>query len=393
MALVIDNRATVKNEPGVHLLIVGVSQYVNLPDHDDIAREETWFLNKLTSPALSAFKIYQFLTANNALALPLKTARLLLSPSQLEVNNAPALATAGAGRANRAAFEADALDWREDAKTNPKDMTIFYFSGHGMQRGPDDGVLMLEDFLAPGGKLNKCFEVSDIKAGMAPSETFPDIALTQFYFVDACMAREAVQTKFVSLTVPEVFSAELNVVDKRWAPIIFSAVDGAVSLGLNGKPSHFSEALTLALERGAEEAVELDGNTVWPITPLTIKTAVDLYYRKHQLGDVKLGGIVGEPVIRYLPGPPDVDISVIVTPDALGTPPPCSVSLFDDNGVAVPACSPTLKTQFETTVKAGIYRISVDSAQLKASPYRSPSKFLTQKGPRPWLHNVTSLLK
>ena len=116
----------------------------------------------------------------------------------------------GASRANRAAFEADALDWREDAKTNPKDMTIFYFSGHGMQRGPDDGVLMLEDFLAPGGKLNKCFEVSDLKAGMAPSETFRDIALTQFYFIDACMAREAVQTKFVNLTVPEVFSAELN---------------------------------------------------------------------------------------------------------------------------------------------------------------------------------------
>lgn len=337
MALVIDNRATV-NGPGVHLLIVGVSDYLNLPGHQDMPREETWFLNKLTSPALSAFKIHQFLT-RGPLALPLKTARLLLSPSQVELNAAPALATAGAGRASRAEFEVDALAWREDAKANPGDMTIFYFSGHGMQRGPEDGVLMLEDFLAPGGILNKCFEVSDLKAGMAPSRTFPDIALTQFYFVDACMAREAVQTKYVSLTVPEVFSAELNIVDRRWAPLIFSAVDGAVSLGLNGKPSHFAEALTLALERGAEEAVELNGNTVWPVTPLTIKTAVDLYYSKHKLGDVKLGGIVGQPVIRYLAGPPDVDISVVVRPpDGLGN--PCGVFLFDDNGVPVPDCNP-----------------------------------------------------
>ena len=85
MALVIDNRATVKGDPGVHLLIVGVSDYLNLPDHDDVPREETWFLTKLSSPALSAFKIYQFLTAKDSLALPLKTARLLLSPSQVEL--------------------------------------------------------------------------------------------------------------------------------------------------------------------------------------------------------------------------------------------------------------------------------------------------------------------
>ena len=48
---------------------------------------------------------------------------------------------------------------------------------------------------------------------------------------------------------------------------------------------------------------------MWPVTSLTIKTALDLYYKKHNLGDVKLGGVVGLPIIRYL-SDPDVDISV-----------------------------------------------------------------------------------
>src|SRR5262249_3828361 len=148
--------------PGIHVLIVGVSEYLNLPDHDDLPVPSSWYLNKLTSPALSAFKIFEFIRQSE-LSLPLKTARLLLSPSQIELDANPAIVTAGATRASRAEFERFALDWREDAATNPSDMTIFYFSGHGMQRGPDDGVLLLEDFLDRGAPLSKCFAIGDIK--------------------------------------------------------------------------------------------------------------------------------------------------------------------------------------------------------------------------------------
>jgi hypothetical protein len=391
VALVIDNRATVAG-PGVHVLIVGVSDYLNLPDHDDPSLEPTWFLNKLTSPALSAFKTYKFIR-DSGLRLPLKTVRLLLSPSQVEFGVEPALGTAGSTRANRAAFETFAREWREDAKNNPADMTIFYFAGHGIQRGPEEGVLLLDDFLAAGPPLAKCFEIGDIKNGMAPSPTYPSIALTQFYFIDACLTRPETQKKFVNPQVPDVFGAELNVVDRREAPMMFSTVDGAIALGRRGKPSHFAEALTLALQRAAEDPQDDPASgTVWPITSLTIRTSLDSYYAKYNLGTkVKMGGVVGQPVIRYLPGPPDVEISVQVQPDSLGN--PCRVWLYDESGAAMPGYCPTDKTQFETTVKAGIYRVQVDSPRLQSSPYRSKGKFATQRGPWPWLHNLASLLK
>jgi hypothetical protein len=390
VALVIDNRGIVLG-PGVHVLIVGVSDYLNLPEPDDPSLEATWFLNKLSSAALSAFKTYEFIR-QSALRLPLKTVRLLLSPSQVELNAEPGLSTAHATRADRGAFETFARAWREDAKDNPADMTIFYFAGHGLQRGPEDGVLLLEDFLAHGPPLAKCFEIGDIRNGMAPSPTYPHIALTQFYFIDACLTRPETQKKFVNPQVPDVFGAELNVVDRREAPMLFSTVDGAVALGRHGRPSHFAEALELALRRAAEDPAEENGNTVWPVTSLTIKTALDSYYAKHNLGTkVKVGGVVGLPIIRYLPGPPDVDISVQVQPDSLGN--PYGVWLYDDNDGAVPQCDPTERTQFEITVKAGIYRVQVESTRLKSSPYRSQRKFITQRGPWPWLHNLALLMK
>lgn len=390
MALVIDERVSLAGVPGVHALIVGVSEYKNLPPLSDPPEEDKWFLNKLTSPALSALKIFSLLKADS-LRLPIKTVRLLLAPSEAERAVDPTLGLCGAGPATRAHFETMALDWRTDAATDPRGMTVFYFAGHGLQRGPEEGVILFENFLDPGPPLAKCALVGDIKNGMAPSPTFPNIALTQFYFIDTCLTRQSTQNKFVGPQVFDVFGAELNVVDRREAPVIFSTVDGAIALGRDGKPSHFSEALALALERGSEDPEDDGaGGTRWPVTSLSIKTALDLYYAKHRLGTkVKMGGVVGSPVIRHLARPPLVDLAVQVQPSTLVA--PCDVLLHDDNDVAMPQCNPGQLTAFETTVRAGIYRVLVSAAQLR-SPYKSQRKFITQRGPHPWLHDVRTLI-
>jgi hypothetical protein len=78
-----------------------------------------------------------------------------------------------------------AAEWRKDASNNAEDMTFFYFAGHGTQRGSEDSVLMLDDFLTSDASLNECFEMHNLRSGMAPTPKRPNIALTQFYFVDA----------------------------------------------------------------------------------------------------------------------------------------------------------------------------------------------------------------
>jgi Caspase domain len=374
---------------GVHALIVGVSDYLNLPEAGEPSSDETWNLNKLSSPALSALKIFDFIT-KTGLRLPLKTVRLLLSPSPAEVQVEPRLANATPTRASRDAFFKLAVEWRKDASNNPEDMTFFYFAGHGTQRGSEDSVLMLEDFLTSDAPLNECFEMHNLKSGMAPTATRPNIALTQFYFVDACMDRNAKLRSFLNPTVPPVFGIELSGKDKRAAPLIYSTVDGAFALGRSGKVSHFAEALTLALNRGAEEPDEETGQ--WPVTATTIKNALDFYYTKNNLGTlVTMGSLVGSPVIRYLAGPPDIDISVEVQPDSLGL--PCAIGVLDQNNAAVAGCNPGAKTKFGLTVQAGVYRVEVNAGRLTSNPFRSAPRPFMKPTLKPWTHNLASLLR
>ncbi|KRR10638.1 hypothetical protein CQ12_19410 [Bradyrhizobium jicamae] len=386
MGLVVNNNV---QGAGVHALIVGVSDYLNLPDAGEPSSDETWKLNKLSSPALSALKIFDFIM-KTGLRLPLKTVRLLLSPSPAEVQVEPRLATVTPTRASRDAFSKLAVQWRKDASVNKEDMTFFYFAGHGTQRGSDDSVLMLDDFLTSDAPLNECIEMHNVKSGMAPTATRPDIARTQFYFVDACMDRNAKLRTFLNPTVPAVFGIELSDADGRAAPMVFSTGEGKIALGRNREPSHFCQALTLAFERGAEEPDEVTGQ--WPVTATTIKNALDFYYTKNNLGTlVTMGSLVGSPVIRYLAGPPDVDVTVEVQPDSLGL--PRTIGVLDENNDPIAGCNPGAKTTFNLTVKAGVYRVQVDSGRLTSSPFRSRLRAFMKPTLVPWTHNLVPLLR
>ena len=393
MGLVLDRRQQVPGA-GVHALICGVSEYQHLPPHDDIPRIDSWRLNKLTSAALSAFRVYEAIVGTG-LRLPLKTVRLLLSPSLMELAAVPAIGQANASPATRLEFERSAREWRQDASANRDDVTFFYFAGHGMQRGPEDGVMLLQDFHEkPLPPLARAFEIANIRNGMAPTPSFPNIAMEQFYFIDACLTHEETEKKYVDPKVPEVFGIELPNADRRAAPLMFSTLDGTVSLGRNNaQPSYFAEGLIRALARASDDSFEDDnGVPQWPVTALSIMTSINAYYAKKKAGtDVKLGGVAGTAVLRYLQGPPDVDAVLDVKPSNLGG--GCGVWLFDENDSAVPKCDPNRNTNIEVTVKAGIYYVKVESTELRNNPYRSKLKYVSQRFQWPWRHNLTNDLK
>lgn len=385
-----DNRTAVGDDAaGVHILIVGVSEYTNLPGEDDIPHPE-WKLNKLTCASSSAYAIYDWVQ-KNSLKLPIKTIRLLLSPSQLELA-AIADLPHPVPRASRLNFRDAARDWRADASKNPADMTIFYFAGHGMQRGPEEGILLLDDFLAGDDTvLAKAAELGNIRNGMAPSEACPQIGLTQFYFIDACLDRPKAQTRFVNPQVPPIFDVLLNVVDRREAPVLFSTFDGALSIGRRGKTSYFAEALMLAFERGAEDPEELPaGRTRWPVTSVTIKNSLDVFYDKYKLGsNVTLSSLVGLPVLRYLDDPPQVACKILVDPQRMNG--SCRITVCDDVDAPAAGVWPQTSTEFEVMVKAGLYKVWVDSTLLRTNPYKSKLKWITQKV-KSWPHPLDSLL-
>jgi hypothetical protein len=267
---------------------------------------------------------------------------------------------------------------------------LFYFAGHGLQRVVDEGILLLDDFLAPDdSKLGKCALVGNLRAGMTPSVTYPNIAKNQVFFIDACLLENEALGKFVNPLVPEVFNFEANgPLDQRASAVLFSAVNRAAAIGRDGQSSYFAEALLAAFENGAEEATDLDGRDVWPVTANTIKTAVSNYFAKMQLGTVSMANYVGEPVIRYLSAAPDVDVDVWLRPDQLE----CEVAVLDgDTDHPLPHLQPFPTPRFGVKLKAGSYKVQVTSTKLRSNPFKSPIKPINQRTSF-WRPNLTSSL-
>jgi hypothetical protein len=88
--LTIDNREKLRDRDGLHVLIVGVSEYPDLPEWDEDpppAERPKFGMRQLTRAALSAYRVFEWLVASekkDLLSAPLATCRLLLSPSPEE---------------------------------------------------------------------------------------------------------------------------------------------------------------------------------------------------------------------------------------------------------------------------------------------------------------------
>jgi hypothetical protein len=278
--------------------------------------------------------------------------------------------------------------WRNDAGKNSQDMTFFYFAGHGLQRWSDEGILVLADFAKPEEPtLSLCVSFGEIRVGMAPTDSHPEIAQTQFYFVDACRVRPSdALNKLINPRPREIWNQELTRADRRQAPVLFSTVDNAVAVGRKGKVSYFAEGLLQAFESGADDLDPSSDPPVWPVTSVTMKTALDRFYTKNNLGMITPGG-AGTPVLRYLKAAPDVDVVIQIRPDLLAG--DCEVELCNNNDGTVeklPA-SPTMK--FELKVKAGIYCLIVKSPRIRDALHRSKDTPLNQKTPF-WLNDLTT---
>ena len=169
----LDRRAEVGDAPGLHALIVGVSEYRYLPPVGspaaDVARK--FGMTRLTSPAMSAVRIWHWLVERgDKLTAKLATCRLLLSASPTEIARFPELEQFPQG-ALFESFATAAEAWREDARRRADEVTLFYFAGHGVQEpNTDDVVLLLEDFSGPGAVLRNGVRASEIQSGMAPIE-------------------------------------------------------------------------------------------------------------------------------------------------------------------------------------------------------------------------------
>lgn len=322
MTLLLDQRTDpeVVASGGLHVLVVGVSDYTHLPGRDDVTDPTTFRLTKLESPAKAAFDFYRWIETHQP-RLPRKigSLRVLLSPSALELQKCPEMTSVGAAAATFQQFDDAASAWRGDASAHRDGMAWLYFAGHGLRRTLTDGLLLLADFADPSKQnlFRHCAELEDIFYGMAPAAPDDDVARTQVFFIDTCNFRPPSLGNFGNPVGTKVFQAPMAAVaDDRIAPVFSAARPGASAYGQPGEGSFLSRALLRCLEGAAAESD--DGSTAWRVSTSSLSKRLQqdfvwLVGRQVPQG-VTVGGYAADAPLCSLPSAPEVEFGVRFEP-------------------------------------------------------------------------------
>jgi len=367
--LVFDDRARLGNTPGLHALLAGVGMYPHLPRGGAQPAPKDFGMGQLKSPALTAYQLCQWLIRRkDNLPVPLATCRLLLSPTAEEIVAEAALGN-NIQRCTWDNFVQEAKAWRKDAGTSPQNQTFFYFGGHGVQRSRTDSVMLMQDFGdGMGGTLHRGAALENIFSAMAPTFNWPNIARTQFYFVDACRAQPESFKDSELLKVPDVMDVDVGGRDDRRAPIFFASVAGASAYALDGKPTLFGLALKNSLEGdGADLRDDGNGGGEWVVTSHSLDKALSaqliLLNKKHGADqDSRMGGIASDADLHRLDGPPAIDVAMEIDPVAALA---CTTLHVEHPETNAPACQlpvPMNPHPYVQQLAAGYYRLRASIA-------------------------------
>ena len=394
-SLIRDRRAELAGKPGLHAILIGVSEYERLPGKGDPPGKGLRALKKLQSAALGAFALagkLEELDGLDRLYRPLKTLRLLLAPSPLELQAEPGLAAAAVCPPTRANIQAALEAWRADVAESAGAMALFYYGGHGLREG-EDNIFLASDFLTPGtAELDAAFKLSSIRGGMTVSDDLPDMGLDQFYFIDACREQSDILEQLPMKEPPAVFDPSLNdITDKRRAPVYFASPNGGIALSDAGTLSGFTKALVIALDHAApekrwnEERERMD----WPINATSLKNGIQFLDPDYKgEGKVELTGLVSNPIIGFAVDPPELTLKVrFAPPDIRGAVKALNlVRKAQSTPVpGEPADDPRL-----VRLTAGMYSFELVPADGRfADPYSTPEVYVSIDLPTPHFLVVT----
>jgi hypothetical protein len=345
----------------LHALIIGVSAYPYLPD-GTTPKANGYGMEQLSASAVSAYRLAQWLDEAAArLAVPVGSRRLLLSPSPSELALMPPAGSYKAATLDN--IRTEALAWRTDCRSAKDNIAVFCFCGHGVQRTRQDVVLLAEDFGDDAGNpLFKAVDVNNLFDGMAPTEEDPNVARTQFWFIDACQVLPTEFKNFERLPVTGVFEVGLAGYDDRNAPIYYGSVPGGFAYTVRNETTIFGDALLQCLRGRA--GFKLNAGT-WAVTVGSLMSALPTVVAelnmKHRGTQVAVSGGIVSDMNRWLASldqTPGVRVQIRLTPPDRAA---LSVTRLAD-GAPMVVPNPLEPNPFEAMWSAGSYQATFDPA-------------------------------
>jgi hypothetical protein len=342
-------------------------------------------IGQLSGPALSAKSLADWmLQRKDHFSAPLKTVRLLASPSPTEKGSA----SEGIMPATVNNVAKALTGWREDAseREDRRDISVLYFAGHGCKRSMSEGILLLADFLS-GNKLLDCsIDVSEIYNGMASSNLQPKVAQTQLYFFDCCRV-EYEDLENVGSKCANIWDVELPDNKPRTAPIFFAAEPGQTANNIKDEGTAFGQRLLNCLKNDAAEAIEINGQQKWAVTIGKLaQTMLKMAQLTNDAANANVDSSIIDKwgnlqtVIHWLHEPPQVNCIFRFNPSSLRN--RCSMIRLNDYSQPVLEISPPLNDPHRKVITAANYTVEVQPIEdFKTSKF---NRFLL-----PPVHEIT----
>jgi hypothetical protein len=310
--------------PRTHVLIIGVGRYRHLSGAPP-AQVTPGLppLGQLNSPPISARALATWFIDRKLAGAPapLGSVELLLSDQTnqdfvVTPGQAPIRIDDATNQNIQTAFD----DWKKRCDTDPKNVAIFYFCGHGLQK--DVVALLPEDFgQSESNPWKNAIDFDGTYAGMARCK-----AGTQYYIVDACREISSIALTDDAFGGTPLIGRRLGQNNLRTAPKLFASAEGRRAFGSAATVSRLTAALIACLDKGYGATEE---NNLWVIDTLHLGPAVQRLIKHenqglpelhHQIVDPAGGEFAnGAQLLHVLPAgsSPDVIVNLGCNPDSI----------------------------------------------------------------------------
>lgn len=395
--------------PGLHALVIGVSDYQFLPGPNELPKEgvETLGLTKVDIPATGAFRVAQWLKKSYwHPKTQIKTIRLLLSPSKNEItptedppksdDNLRRAALAeeigSVPRANKDNVWQAMQDWKADCKGDVDGIAILYVSGHGIQWGDSqDAIVLLEDFSKDEQFLNQAIGINQTVKGMRG----PDMPQVQLYFVDACQIQPDEYKKFENAGSPLGLTSMSGQSNTSSTPIYFGACPQTAATGRNGPGTYLAEALVTCLEGSALVGPDSQSSLpvakeYWHVLVSNLTQALqdsvnEIASRDNEEQQIVQGGMLRPAIFCASPTTPVVTLVIDVEPDEAAK--AASAEIWDWSGLTqlrkpMPCWERPLKI---AALPAALYQLKVSAAD----PHKTLPPIQVTARPPVWKQTIT----
>jgi hypothetical protein len=333
-----------------HVLIIAVGGYPYLSggDHE---RAQTFdgaqLLGQLTSPQVSAEAFYETLMDlhhNQSWIKPLGSIDVLVSPAPggKRVFNGQQ-----PDRPTIANISLAYFNWKQRCDTNPDNVAVFFFCGHGLDKA--EHYLLAEDFgFIPGNPWTGAFAFDLTRRAF-----FSCRASTQLFFVDACrqVTTDMLQTEIPTTPIepPNLLSrdCQFNLTQK-------AAAANEMAYGKKSEPSFYTKALIGALKGNAAN----NETGEWRIGTGTLSSKMNSFLQNESPLEgypqrcISTTSNVTD-ILRFA-APPEVALRVTCNPEAALAKAElfCIDPATDTGPTRPPAIEP-----WQLNVRAGIYKI------------------------------------